>query len=340
MLTIALIAALAAHQAPATGPDLSVKVDSSRHRVVVTAGSFTIPGASGAAHHGGMHQAGSEAPLMRFTWPVKGWARGVSLSIKTSSGADLPRRLVHHINVINFGRRQLLYPAPERMIAMGQETEDIRLPASVGIPVEPGMPMGLIVAWHNEDHEDIEDVVVTLSVEYSPENMYPRPISVLPVYMDVVYPIARAADFDLPPGPQVFSAEFQMPINGRIIGAGGHLHDHGQALTLDEVLAGQTRPLLRLDTRRDSTGRVLAVDRKYPGISGSGIKLTNGTTYRMSGRYQNPTGETLAKGAMVHLILLFAPEDVARWPQVDMSNTDYAKDVAFIEGRTVSVDDR
>jgi hypothetical protein len=335
MLLLACISLLTGPLAedPAQAEPVRVVVDSSQRRVVLTAGPFTIPGGSGSAHHAGMHDAATELPVMKFTWPVQGWARGVSLSLTNSAGKPLPRALVHHVNVVNFGRRQLLYPAAERLIAIGQETEDIRLPATVGIPVEPGLPMGLVIAWHNEAHEAVNDVVLTLSMEYSPENLHPRPVSVLPLYMDVIYPIARPADFDLPPGVQTFSAEFKMPINGRIIGAGGHLHDYGTGLKLEELTGDGTKALLQLDTRRDKDGKLIGVDRKFPGVSGPGIKLTAGRSYRMSGNYRNPTGETLERGAMVHLILLFAPDSVGEWPGVDISDADYAKDIEWLQSR-------
>ena len=52
-----------------------------------------------------------DSPLLRFVWPVDGWVRGVKLRIVDKGGHPISRRLVHHINVVNFGRRQLFYPA-------------------------------------------------------------------------------------------------------------------------------------------------------------------------------------------------------------------------------------
>src|SRR5690606_8355583 len=157
------------------------------------------------------------------------------------------------------------------------------LPASVGIPITAGTTMGVVVAWHNNDDEAHRNVSVSLEVEWLPTNTAPRPLSVLPVYLDVRYPIGQPVDFDLPPGPQQFAADFTMPIDGRVIAAGGHLHDFGVGLELTELGGNEKRSLITLATTRDADGRVSAVARKYPGIRGNGIRLVKGSTYRLTG---------------------------------------------------------
>jgi hypothetical protein len=342
---ITLLLPLAVLAAPtASPPDVQVRiaVDSAQRTVVLTSGPYHVPAGDPAARQrpdGGMHAHGPLEPFRTFTWPIDGWLRAVSLRILDAEGKPLPRRLIHHINVVNLDRRQLLYPAAERLIALGQETEDVRLPTSVGIPVSAGSEMGLVLMWHNMSDQSWEDVTVELEIEWLPSNFYPRPVSVLPVYMDVTDPVARPVDFDLPPGRQVFSAEFLMPIDGRIIGVGGHLHDHGTGLRLTEVGADSERVIVELRTDLDADGHLLAVERKYPGIRGSGIKLRQGRTYRMRGSYHNTTGATVVKGAMVHLILLFAPERMDKWPEIDGSDERFALDVRTLKGRAPEAGD-
>lgn len=326
---------LLATAAPDSLP-VRVAVDSARHTVLLTAGPFTIAGADPhAAHHGGGHGHGhaDELPVLDFAWPLDGWLRGVALELTDAAGRPLPRRLVHHINVVNFGRRQLFYPAVERTLAMGQETEDITLPKTVGIPVSRGMPMGLILAWHNPDTIAVTGVMVRLRLTWTPTNQVPRPVSVLPAYLDVVDPVASPVDFDLPAGPQRFAADHAMPIRARIVGVSGHVHDYGLDITLDALRGTNPSRVLRVATRRDAGGRVLGVERQLPGVRGRGIKLEAGTTYRVTGRYDNPTGRTIAKGAMVHLVMLVAPERMDDWPAVDPCDARYARDVAWLRGR-------
>ncbi len=329
---LALPAGGAAQSTPATAPPsdlLRVAVDSGRKEVVLIAGPFDIPGGGGEHAH---HTHEMEYPVLGFDWPTDGWLRGFRLEVTDGDGNPLDRRLIHHLNVVNYGRRQLFYPAIERTLAVGQETEDIVLPATIGVPISAGTPMGLIVAWHNENPEPVVDVRVKLTIVWMPTNQMPRPVDVLPVYADVIYPIGRNANFDLPPGASTFSAELAMPVSGRIIGAGGHAHDYGRAITFSEV-SPRERDVLRLAMSLDEAGRLLEIERKLPGLWGRGTRLTAGRTYRLAGSYENPTGKTIPAGAMVHLALMFAPDRLADWPRLDPANPDTQKDLAFLAAR-------
>lgn len=334
MIALAAALMLGSPIASQADPPLRVTIDSTQHTVTLSAGPFTIAGAHHDAGGGGGHMhGGEELPLLPFEMPIDGWLRGVRMTLHDNEGRPLDRRLVHHVNVINFARRQLFYPAVERTLALGQETEDIRLPATVGIPVSSGMPMALILAWHNTDHSAVEGVTVELVIEYLPQNQNPRPVSVLPSYMDVVDPVAKPVDFDLPAGVQRFTAEHKMPINARIIGVGGHMHDYATGLTLEELRDGDPRNLVSLKVRTTPEGALEQVERQLPGVRGRGIKLSEGKTYRVTGVYNNPTGETLAKGAMVHLVMLVAPDKLEDWPEASPDNRDLQRDVEWLQSR-------
>lgn len=334
---------LAAPVVPVSDTDgVRVQIDSAKHQVVLRAGPFTIAGNHGDPHGGGhamAHDPGLELPLLRFTWPNDGWLRGVKLRLVDGKGKPLDRRLVHHVNIVNFGRRALFYPVAERMLALGQETEDIRLPATVGIPVSAKLPMGMILAWHNPGHEAIPGVQVELTFEYSPTNLFPKPVSVLPVYLDVQDPVGRDVDFDLPAGTTKHTADFRATVAGRILGAGGHLHDYGTGLLLQEVNGAATKDLISLRTVLDKQGALLKVDRAMPGAMGDGTRITPGKTYRLTGTYQNPTGKPIAKGAMVHMVVLYAPDRMEDWPKIEPNDPGYRRDLARLQARGNKRDD-
>lgn len=330
MFALAVAAALLA--AP-TDPPFAVTVDSAHRAIVLTAGPLTIQASHGGGHAGHGAHGAAELPVLRFTMPIDGWLRGARLELRDAEGNPLPRRLVHHMNVVNFARRQLFYPAVERTLAMGQETEDIRLPSTVGVPVSRGMPMGLILAWHHEGEQDLQGVTASVVLEYLPHNQNPRPVSVFPGYMDVVDPVASPVDFDLPAGEQVFSAVHRAPVSGRIVGVGGHLHDFGTGLRLEEVTDKGDRRVITLGVKADPDGRLASVDRQLPGVRGRGVPLKAGRSYRVSGLYHNPTGQVIPKGAMVHLIMLFAPDDASEWPAVDPGDPKWQRDVRWLEER-------
>lgn len=306
---------------------LTVTVDSSRHLVVLSTPPTDVPPVMGGMVEMHMHPE----PVVEFTFPVTGWLHGARLILTDSSGHTIPARLIHHLNLVNFDRRQLLYPAYERTLAMGQETGEISLPATVGIPVTAGTRMGFLVAWANTTGRTIPGARARLELAWTPADQYPPPVNVLPVYMDVVNPIGRSAAFDLPAGRRSFDADFTFPLSGRIIAVGGHLHDYGTGISLDDITGGTREPIVHLSTRHRPDGTILGVERKFPGISGDGIRLTAGRRYEMTGTYDNPTGATIPDGAMVHLIYLFVPDRMQDWPAADPNDPELRLDRSRLE---------
>lgn len=316
------------HQDPA----ISITVDSARREVVLRAGPFsiaTMPAGAGHGDHGAHDMAGMETPFQAFDWPVTGWLRGFRIALTDAEGRPLPRRLIHHVNMMNLDRRALLYPAMERTLAAGQETEDVTLPQAVGFPMSAGMSVGLMAAWANDTGADIEGAYLTVTLLWSPTNLSPRPLDALPLYMDVNYRGAGQSDsYDLPAGPSARSYEFTLPVGGRLLGVGGHLHDYSRDLILEDLETG--RQVVRLRARVDGTGRLLGVERRLYGTRGDGLRLHTGRRYRLTARYDNPTGAVIPSGAMGIMIGLFVPEDLARWPAVDLAHPGIAADIAAI----------
>ncbi|HEU5466832.1 MAG TPA: hypothetical protein VFU75_08070, partial [Gemmatimonadales bacterium] len=146
--SLRLIAALvlSAHHPRSAATHLTVAVDSAHREVILSAGPFIIPTQNTSdmsAMDMDQMMRNGETEAGRFTWPVSGLYRSVELEVLDSTGHPLPRRLLHHLNLINFDRRQLVYPLTERFIGFGQETEDVALPKSLGLPLDHGQRIGL-----------------------------------------------------------------------------------------------------------------------------------------------------------------------------------------------------
>jgi hypothetical protein len=313
-------------------PKVTITVDSSRKELVVTAGPFDLPNMPPMEDHGMMdHGESHDTPIQRFRWPIEGWLRGFELELKDGRGNPVPRNVIHHMIMVNFSRRMLLYPAPERLLGAGTETEDIKVPKTIGVPMEPGMDLGMYVAWHNDTGKDLRDVHMTLRMLWTPRNQNPQPVSSLPIYMDVNLTVGGSNTFDVPPGRSEKAHEFVLPVGGRLLGVGGHLHDYGVRVRLEDAETGKV--LTVVEASRDSTGRVRKVSRKLFGVTGDGLKLKANHRYRVVGEYDNPTGETLVRGAMAHMSGLFAPDDLSRWPVIDESNPDYQRDLTSLQAR-------
>ena len=114
-----------------------------------------------------------------------------------------------------------------------------------------------------------------------------------------------------------------------LLGVGGHLHDYGVRVRLEDAESGKV--LAEVVATRDSAGKVSKVSRKLFGVTGDGLKLKGDHRYRVVGEYENPTGQTLIRGAMAHMSGLFAPDDMSDWPKIDASNPDYRRDLVSLQ---------
>ena len=218
MLFSVMMLALAAEPARDSVPVAQVALDRSKREVVVTAGPFNVPSMPPGMKHEEMDMmADHSTPVIRFEWPVEGWFRGFSIEIVDAAGKPIDRRLVHHLIAINFDRRQLLYPSYERIFGIGQETEDAFIPKSIGIPMKPATKLGMYLAWANETGKDLEGVQVRLKLAYSPNNLNPRPLDALPIYMDVNLTVGKGNTYDIPAGKSEKSWEFTPPVSGRLL---------------------------------------------------------------------------------------------------------------------------
>ncbi|MES2124278.1 MAG: hypothetical protein V4503_06270 [Gemmatimonadota bacterium] len=311
-------------------PSAQVRVDPSRKEVVVTLGPFHVPNMPAGMDHSKMLMMGDHnTPVIRFDWPVTAWLRGFRIEATTADGKPLDTRMIHHLIGINFDRRQLVYPAFERLFGAGAETEAATVPKSIGVPLKSGAHLGVYLAWNNESGKELNGVTVTVHLPFSPANLNPRPLDALPFYADVNLTVGGLDAFDVPPGHSERSFEFTVPTSGRLLAFGGHMHDYGTLVRLEDVASGKV--IAQVNATRTAKGLVTAVSRSLPGVSGKGIELKSGTKYRVVGIYDNPTGKLLVEGGMAHMVGLFAPDAMAGWPALDRSNKGTVADLADLD---------
>lgn len=331
-MMLAALLALQAQSLPAPRPaepesQVTVAIDSSKHRVVITAGPFELPDMSEHADHSMSH----DTPVQKFDWPIEGWFRGFSIEVLDSAGGQLPRKLMHHLIMINYDRRQLIYPAAERLWGAGVETGSAQLPKTIGVPMQPGTGLGLYVAWHNQMGHELTGVRLRMTMEWMPRNQLPRPVDVLPIYFDVNLTVGGANEFDIPPGRSERAHEFVVPTEGRILGVSGHMHQYGKEVRLEDAVSGKV--LARVASVQRPDGSVRKMERHLFGVAGDGLKLKAGKRYRVIAVYDNPTSETLIKGAMGSMVGIFAPSDVRRWPAIEPDDTTFQRDLRFLARR-------
>ena len=313
-------------------PPVRVSVDSSRHEVTITTGPFDLPNMPPMDDHAMMDLGMShDTRLQRFEWPVNGWFRGFRVQLADRHGRTVPPHVMHHMIMVNFSRRQLLYSAAERLMGTGTETGEVSVPKTIGVPMTPGMNLGMYIAWHNDTGQDLEGVYLKLTMLWTPKNQNPQPVNALPIYMDVNLTVGGTNTFDVPPGKSAKAYEFSLPVGGRLLGVGGHMHDYGTGVRLEDAETGKV--LTQVKAERDRAGKLVKMSRKLFGVSGEGLRLKAKHRYRVVGEYANPTGELRVKGAMASMVGLFVPDDMKRWPTINPQDPTYQRDLASLQGR-------
>lgn len=325
-------------RSPSPEVRLKVEIDSAHHQIVITSGPFFLPNMPPMEDHGMMDMGAShDTPVQRFEWPVDGWFRGFHLEVRDADGKQLPRHIMHHMIMVNYDRRQLLYPAAERLMGAGKETDDATIPATIGIPLRPGTNLGFYIAWHNDTGKNLDGVYLRMVFHYLPKNQNPRPKDVLPIYMDVNLTIGGTNTFDVPADHSTKTYEFTVPTGGRLLGLGGHLHDYGTMVRLEDAETG--KEMARVVASRDAAGHILKMSRRLPGVGGAGIRLRADHKYRVVAVYDNPTGENIKNGAMASIVGIFAPDNLAGWPKMDPADPTIQRDLASLDERGQPMED-
>src|SRR6266550_3676560 len=200
-------------------PPLHVQVGSAHHRVLVTGGPYRVPVSQDMS---GMMMDMAATPVQKFAFPVDGWLQGFRVDLFDGGGHVLPHRLLHHLIMVNFSRRQFLYPALERLLGAAEESDtgDLRIPRTIGVPMKAGQDLGVYATWHNDSGPEIPAAYWRIVLYMAPPSH--RRLAVLPAYMDVnIQTNPEENRFNVPPGHFEIGYEFSPPLSGhryRVVG--------------------------------------------------------------------------------------------------------------------------
>ncbi len=333
-LMVAVCANVGAAQMPAPQATLRYTIDSAHREIVVELSPLNLP--AHATHHDI-----AQLPPQALVIPVTGWFEGYSGEVVDSAGRPIPQTVIHHLNLIVPQRRELFSTIMQRMGAAGAETAPVNMPAVfghpvLGYPVQQGDTLLITIMLNNPTAVTYHDARLRVHLPYEPRDVWPRPISIFPFYVDVTPP-AGQHDYDLPPGHSEKSWEGRPAVPGRILAVGGHLHQYGVGLRFEDVTTGrilwQTAPII------DGAGHVIGFPTKKFWWR-FGVPLFPDHTYRLTAVYDNPTGHTIPDGAMGTLGGVFLPHDMDRWPPVDRTTAEYQRDVVVTyDTRMADMDD-
>lgn len=320
---------------------MRIIVDSARSQIVVSTGPFHLPaqpagmqGMQGMHMHGQHQMEGMEgmehhtmSHFMRFDWPVDGWLRGFRVDMTDAHGRPLPGKLLHHLIGVNLDRRQLVYHAVERLFGWGSETDPVELPSGLAVPLSDGEHLGMYAMFDNETGKDV-DAYLRVTIPYASTSEGKHPRAVLPLYIDVNNVIGGTTTFDVPPGKSTHSFEFEVPTSVRVLAVGGHMHDYGESVSLEDAETGKV--LVKLKAKRDKQGRVDGVGRFVFGYNTDALHLVAGHHYRVVSAYDNPSDTTVKDGGMAHINGAVVPDDVRKWPTLDPNDPLVRKDIASL----------
>jgi hypothetical protein len=301
------------------GSDIEVRVDSVKRQITVTVGPMSIPVMKDYSHHGA-------EIYVNFRWPASGWVKGYRIDVVDSAGALMPRELLHHAGMANLDRRQLAYPLVERLFAAGRETTPVVLPGSMGLPLDADQRMSFYYMLMNETDKVVEGARLRVTLTWIPAGTKGVK-NILPLMLNA-NGAGYGPTFDIPTGLSSTTAEFTLSEGGRVRTMGGHMHDYGKEMRLEDVATGKV--LVRLEAKSARDGSVESVERTNFLLRRNGLRLSANRRYRIVAVYDNPTGEPI-KGAMGLMVGAFTPDDLARWPAIDAADPVFQKELASLD---------
>src|SRR5260370_4419221 len=101
--------------------------------------------------------------------------------------------------------------------------------------------------------------------------------------------------YDLPAGKSEKAGTVTVKYDGVLLGVGGHLHDYGKQIVLQDVSRKET--VATLDAQADAQGLLESVPVKMF-VQEGGYKFATGDVLKISAAYDNRTGQLLRDGAM------------------------------------------
>jgi len=305
------------HHTTATGVTLNATSDANSHTITLRVGPMNLPANTS-------HMKMPQPPDLIWTIPVTGWLLAYHPKLVDAAGNSVPGAVLHHVAFWNENRPDFLCPNKEEHIfgAGGELTDWAQIPG-FGYRVEKGDQIRIETMIHNPTATTYQEVYLEVSIPYAPsddaasidnssstssasalKNFYPA-------WMDVA--ACGSSSYDLPPGPSKKVGSVRVNYPGILLGVGGHMHDYGQQLTLENSAANASntkKTVATLPAKTDEQGHLLAIP-VITFFQTGGYSFTAGDNLTITAAYNNPTGNLLRNGAMGIVVGYFVPQDPA-----------------------------
>jgi hypothetical protein len=307
------------HHAVAKGVTLDAKVDAAAHTVTLRVGPMNLP-----AHTS--HMKMPQPPDLVWTVPIDGWLLAYHPKLVDASGNTVPGTVLHHVAFWNENRADFLCPNKEEHIfGAGSELTDWAEVPGYGYLVEKGNKIRIETMMYNPTATSYDQAYLEVDIPYANaeagsvgktiQNYYPA-------WMDVA--ACGNSGYDLPAGKSEKTGTVTVKYDGVLLGVGGHLHDYGKEIVLQDMSRKET--VATLDATSDAEGHLESVPVKLF-VEEGGYKFAQGDVLTISATYDNPTGKLLRDGAMGIAVGYFAASDETKMAAL-RRNTKMPHDMA------------
>ena len=289
------------HHVAAKGVTLDSKVDSSAHSVTLRVGPMNLPANTD-------HMKMPLPPDLIWVLPFEGWLLAYHPRLVDSNGNTVPGTVLHHTAFWNENRADFLCPNKEEHIfGAGSELTDWAEIPGYGYRVQKGDKIRIETMVYNPTETSYDKVYLEIQIPFADANagsVGKLIQNVYPAWMDVVS--CGNSGYDLPAGKSTKSGTVTVKYEGVLLGVGGHLHDYGRQIVLQDSTRKET--VATLDAAVDGQGRLQTVPLKLFFPEG-GYKFAANDALKISASYDNPTGKLLRDGAMGIAVGYFVPAD-------------------------------
>src|SRR5215467_14421489 len=288
------------HHSVARDVTLQTKADDVTHTIILREGPINLPANTS-------HMKMPQPPDLHWTVPMNAWLLAYSPKLVDANGNEVPGRVLHHTAFWNENRADFLCPNKEEHIfgAGGEMTNWGQVPG-YGYRVQKDDQIRIETMVHNPTGTSYENVFLEVRIPYQEADASGTPArkNYYPAWMDAKS--CGSSSYDLPPGKNVKEGEVALKYSGVLLGVGGHMHDYGKRIVLEDISRKET--VVALDAKVDSQGQLLGMPTTTFFDKG-GYKLAAGDVLKISATYDNPTGKMLPAGAMGIIVGAFVPND-------------------------------
>ncbi len=312
------------HHAVAKGVTLDAKVDAAAHTVTLRVGPMNLP-----AHTD--HMKMPQPPDLVWEVPMEGWLLAYHPRLVDANGGAVPGTVLHHVAFWNENRADFLcLNKEEHIFGAGSEMTDWAEVPGYGYRVMKGNKIRIETMMYNPTATSYDkaylEVVMPFQEASGDASAATSRRNIYPAWMDVTS--CGKSGYDLPAGKSEKTGTVTVKYDGALLGVGGHLHDYGKQIVLQDVTRKET--VATLDATADAQGHLESVPVKLF-VQQGGYKFAANDVLKISATYDNPTGKLLRDGAMGIAVGYFVPADDAKMaalrraakPSHDMSSMSH-----------------